>query len=217
MDSNLGTVDFWCGWIGAVRCEEKLDCRVDLLAVLPFFALFAVAQQRRPAAQQPAAASTRSQPQLLLPSRCSPLTTSQCLLVFRYDLVAEAIRIRCLWQSAVADGVPGQTDRILVITSKPKVEGQTNFVLVDRSGQEVGDVLVTVTNPEPVREGNKVVIHNKIDNLAGFTNYLCNPICIRLKDDMEGADRVPQRNLFSGLSSTINQTATTPPEPAGTQ
>jgi hypothetical protein len=34
---------------------------------------------------------------------------------------------------------------------------------------------------------------------------------------MEGADRVPQRNLFSGLSSTINQTATTPPAPAGTQ
>lgn len=90
-------------------------------------------------------------------------------------------------------------------------------MLVDGSGQEVGNVLVTVTNPEPVREGNKVVIHNKIDNLAGFTNYLCNPICIRLKDDMEGADRVPQRNLFSGLSSTINQTATTPPAPAGTQ
>ena len=90
-------------------------------------------------------------------------------------------------------------------------------MLVDRSGQEVGNVVVTVTNPEPVREGNKVVVHNKIGNLAGFTNYLCNPICIRLKDDMEGADRVPQRNLFSGFSSTINQTTTTPPAPAGTQ
>ena len=79
---------------------------------------------------------------------------------------------------------------MLVITSKP-IEGQTNFLLVDGSGQEVGNVLVTVANPEPVREGHKVEIHNKIDNLAGYTNYLCNPICIRLKDDMEGADRVP--------------------------
>ena len=68
---------------------------------------------------------------------------------------------------------------------------------MDGSGQEVGNVAVTVTNPEPVRQPNKVVIHNKIDNLAGYTNYLCNPICIRVKDEMEGADRVPQRNLFS--------------------
>ena len=65
---------------------------------------------------------------------------------------------------------------------KTGVEGQTNFLLVDRSGQEVGNVVVTVTNPEPVRQGNKVVVHNKINNLPGFTNYICNPICIRVKD-----------------------------------
>ena len=46
------------------------------LAVLPCFALFAVAQQHRPhAAQQPA-----------LPSRCSLLTPSQCLRALRYDM-----------------------------------------------------------------------------------------------------------------------------------
>ena len=56
------------------------------LAVLPCFALFAVAQQR-PAAQQPAAASNLlPASNLPLPSRCSLLTTSQCLLVFRYDM-----------------------------------------------------------------------------------------------------------------------------------
>ena len=48
------------------------------LAVLPCFALFAVAQQQRPAAQQPAPSPA--------PRRCSLLTTSQCLLVFRYDM-----------------------------------------------------------------------------------------------------------------------------------
>ena len=37
-----------------------------------------------------------------------------------------------------------------------------------------------------------MVIHNKIDNVAGYTNYLCNPICIRAKDEMEGGDRVPR-------------------------
>jgi Pilus formation protein N terminal region len=122
----------------------------------------------------------------------------------------------------VAEAVPGQTDRVLVITSKPDVEGQTNFLLVDRSGQEVGNVVVTVANPEQplVRQANKVVVHNKIDNLPGYTNYICNPICIRVKDEMEGGDRVPQRNLFSQSSSdTLNQTIdqTTTTAPAGTQ
>src|SRR5262249_17885044 len=76
----------------------------------------------------------------------------------------------------VADAVPGATDRVLVITSKP-VEGQTNFLLVDGSGQEVGNIVVSVTYPEPVREAHKVEIHNKLDNVAGYTNYICNPIC----------------------------------------
>ena len=176
------------------------------LAVLPCFALFAVAQQQRPAAQQPAPQEVKPTHYITMPPGFS----------IRYESPRPFASVAS-GNPAVADGVPGQTDRILVITSKPKVEGQTNFVLVDRSGQEVGNVLVTVTNPEPVRQPNKVVVHNKINNLPGYTNYLCNPICIRLKDDNEGADRVPQRNLFSGLSSTINQTATTPPAPAGTQ
>jgi hypothetical protein len=174
------------------------------LAVLPCFALFAAAQQQRPAAQQPAPQEVKPTHYITMPPGFS----------IRYESPRPFASVAS-GNPAVADGVPGQTDRILVITSKP-VQGQTNFVLVDRSGQEVGNVLVTVTNPEPVREGNKVVVHNKINNLAGFTNYLCNPICIRLKDDNEGTDRVPQRNLYGGLSSTINQTTTTPPAPAGT-
>ena len=105
----------------------------------------------------------------------------------------------------IAEAVPGQNNRVLVITSKPEVEGQTNFLLVDGSGQEVGNVAVTVTNPEPVRQPNKVVVHNKINNLPGYTNYLCNPICIRVKDEMEGGDRVPERNLFS-QSTTSSDT-----------
>ena len=65
-------------------------------------------------------------------------------------------------------------------------------------------------------------VNNKINNLPGYTNYLCNPICIRVKDEMEGGDRVPERNLFSQSttsSDTLNQTINqrTPPAPAGTQ
>ena len=88
---------------------------------------------------------------------------------------------------------------------------------MDRSGQEVGNVVVTVTNPEPVREGNKVVVHNKINNLAGYTAYICNPICFRVKDDMEGGDRVPQRNLFSvARPIQLTNDTTTTHAPAGT-
>jgi hypothetical protein len=81
-------------------------------------------------------------------------------------------------------------------------------LLVDRDGQEVGNVVVTV---QPDREPNKVVIHNKKDNLAGYTNYICNPICVRVGDPMEGGDRVPLRNLSSQtLNQTIGQTITNP-------
>jgi hypothetical protein len=123
----------------------------------------------------------------------------------------------------VAEAVPGPTDRVLVITSKPD-EGQTNFLLVDRSGQEVANVAVTVAYPEQplVREPNKVVVHNKLDNLAGYTNYICNPICIRVGDPNEGGDRVPVQNLSTTngtVKQTIDQTlkqTPLPPAPAGT-
>jgi Pilus formation protein N terminal region len=120
----------------------------------------------------------------------------------------------------VAEAVPGPTDRVLVITSKPEIEGQTNFLLVDRSGQEVANVAVTVAYPEQplVREANKVVVHNKLDNLAGYTNYICNPICIRVGDPNEGGDRVPVQNLSSGTLNTTGsyKTTTTTTAPAGT-
>ena len=179
------------------------------LAILSCFTVFAVAQQR-PAAQQPPA----SQP---------PAATQQSVQPTHYITVPPGFSIRyespkpfasvVPGNTRVADAVPGATDRVLVITSKT-VEGQTNFLLVDGSGQEVGNVVVTVTNPEV--PGKKVVIHNKIDNVAGYTNYLCNPICIRVKDEMEGGDRVPVRNLStqfsnSTINSSVNQTTTAPP------
>jgi Pilus formation protein N terminal region len=179
------------------------------LAILSCFTVFAVAQQR-PAAQQPPA----SQP---------PAATQQSVRPTHYITMPPGFSIRyespkpfasvVPGNTRVADAVPGATDRVLVITSKP-IEGQTNFLLVDGSGQEVGNVVVTVANPEV--QGHKVEIHNKIDNVAGYTNYLCNPICIRARDEMEGGDRVPVRNLStqfsnSSVNSTVNQTTTAPP------
>jgi Pilus formation protein N terminal region len=182
------------------------------LAVLPCFALFAVAQQQRAAAQQPAAA------QQVQPTHYITMPPGYSI---RYEAPRPFASV-VAGNTNIAEAVPGQNNRVLVITSKPEVEGQTNFLLVDGSGQEVGNVAVTVTNPEPVRQPNKVVVHNKINNLPGYTNYLCNPICIRVKDEMEGGDRVPERNLFSQSttsSDTLNQTIDqrTPPAPAGTR
>jgi Pilus formation protein N terminal region len=179
------------------------------LAVLSYLTVFAVAQQR-PAAQHPSASQR-------------PAATQQSVQPTHYITMPPGFSIRyesprpfasvVPGNTRVADAVPGATDRVIVITSKT-VEGQTNFLLVDGSGQEVGNVVVTVANPEV--EGHKVEIHNKIDNVAGYTNYLCNPICIRAKDEMEGGDRVPVRNLSTQFSnSTLNQTVKQTPAPAG--
>ena len=88
---------------------------------------------------------------------------------------------------------------------------------MDGSGQEVGNVVVTVAYPEPlVRQANKVVVHNKINNLPGFTNYICNPICIRVADPMEGGDRVPLQNLSMWHSKYELKLAHIHAAPAGT-
>jgi hypothetical protein len=170
------------------------------LAILSCFAVFAAAQQR-PAAQQPAAAqqSVQATHYIKMPPGFS----------IRYESPRPFASV-VSGNPKVAEAVPGGSDRVLLITSKT-VEGQTNFLLVDGSGQEVGNVVVNVTNSEPVREGNKVVIHNKINNLAGYTNYICNPICIRVGDPMEGGDRVPPQNLST---QTFNQTINQLPPPA---
>ena len=188
------------------------------LAVLPCFALFAVAQQRAAAQQQRAAAQQPAAAQQVQPTHYITMPPGYSI---RYESPRPFASV-VAGNTNIAEAVPGQNNRVLVITSKPEVEGQTNFLLVDGSGQEVGNVAVTVTNPEPVRQPNKVGVHNKINNLPGYTNYLCNPICIRVKDEMEGGDRVPERNLFSQSttsSDTLNQTIDqrTPPAPAGTR
>jgi glucose/arabinose dehydrogenase len=194
---------------GQVR-RKNLIAGSICLAVLPCFALFAVAQQR-PAAQQPAASQQ--------PAPSQQPAAAQQVQATHYISMPPGFSIR--YESPrpfasvvssnpkIAEAVPSQTDRVLVITSKPDVEGQTNFLLVDRSGQEIGNVVVTIAYPEQplVREANKVVVHNKKDNLAGFTNYICNPICIRVGDPMEGGDRVPLQNLSSS-HGTLNTTGT---------
>ena len=166
------------------------------LAVLSGVTVFAVAQQR-------AAAQTQ---QSVQPTH---YITMRPGFSIRYESPRPFASV-VPGNTRIADAVPGATDRVLVITSKP-VEGQTNFLLVDGSGQEVGNVVVSVTYPEPVREPHKVEIHNKLDNVAGYTNYICNPICIRVAEPTEGGDRVPLRNLGLGINQTINQ----PPAPAG--
>jgi glucose/arabinose dehydrogenase len=186
------------------------------LAVLPCFALFAVAQQQRPAAQQPAASQ---QPAAAQQVQATHYISMPPGFSIRYESPRPFASV-VSGNTKVAEAVPGQTDRVLVITSKADVEGQTNFLLVDRSGQEVANVVVTVAYPEQalVRQGSKVEVHNKRSNLAGFTNYICNPICIRVADPMEGTDRVPVQNLSTqNVNETINQTIkqTPPPPPPG--
>jgi Pilus formation protein N terminal region len=189
------------------------------LAVLPCFALFAVAQQQRPAAQQPAAGQQPAAAQQVQPTHYITMPPGFSI---RYESPRPFASV-VSGNTKVAEAVPGPTDRVLVITSKPD-EGQTNFLLVDRSGQEVANVAVTVAYPEQplVREANKVVVHNKLDNLAGYTNYICNPICIRVGDPNEGGDRVPVQNLSTTngtVKQTIDQTlkqTPLPPAPAGT-
>jgi glucose/arabinose dehydrogenase len=186
------------------------------LAVLPCFALFAVAQQQRPPAQQPAPSQQPAAPQQVQATHYISMPPGFSI---RYESPRPFASV-VSGNTKVAEAVPGQTDRVLVITSKADVEGQTNFLLVDRSGQEVANVVVTVAYPEQalVRQGSKVEVHNKRSNLAGFTNYICNPICIRVADPMEGTDRVPVQNLSTqNVNETINQTIkqTPPPPPPG--
>jgi Pilus formation protein N terminal region len=185
---------------GQVRGKTLIAGSIGL-AVLPCFALFAVAQQQRPAAQQPTASE-------------QPAAARQSVQATHYITMPPGFSIRyesprsfasvTSGNTNVAEAVPGQRDRVLIITSK-SVPGQTNFLLLDGNGQEVGNVIVIVANPDPERPANKVVVHNKLNNLAGYTNYLCNPICIRVPDPMEGGDRVPLQNL-STLNQTIEQT-----------
>jgi Pilus formation protein N terminal region len=176
------------------------------LAILSCSTVFAVAQQRAPAQQPPASQQPVATQQSVQPTH---YITMRPGFSIRYESPRPFASV-VPGNTRVADAVPGATDRVLVITSKP-VEGQTNFLLVDGSGQEVGNVVVTVTNPEPIREAHKVVVHNKLNNLAGYTNYICNPICIRVGDPAEGGDRVPLQNLGLGINQTFNQT----PAPAG--
>ena len=190
------------------------------LAVLPCFALFAAAQQQRPAAQQPAASQQPAAAQQVQPTHHITMPPGFSIRFESPRSFASVVS----GNTKVAEAVPGQTDRVLVITSKADVEGQTNFLLVDRSGQEVANVVVTVAYPEQalVRQGSKVEVHNKRSNLAGFTNYICNPICIRVGDPNEGGDRVPVQNLSTTngtVKQTIDQTlkqTPLPPAPAGT-
>jgi hypothetical protein len=196
-DSATEATRLILGWLdrsGQLR-RKNLIAGSICLAVLPCFALFAVAQQQSPATQQPGAsqqpaAAKQVQPthDIKIPPGFTIRYDESAQTVIRSDAVQRvqpthvitmppgfSIRYKSPRPFAsivsgninVADAVPGSTDQALIITSQPEAEGQTNFLLVDGSGQEVGNVVVTV---QPVREANKVVIHNKIKNLPGYTN-----------------------------------------------
>jgi hypothetical protein len=180
------------------------------LALLPCFALSAAAQQRpasqQPVTQQPAAAQQTTEVQTPQPTHYIEMPPGFSMRFEAPRSFASVIP----GNAAIADAIPGQTDRVLVITSKP-VTGQTNFLMVDERGLEVANLLVTVAYPAPEREATKVVIHNKLQNLAGFTNYSCNPICVRVDDRLEGSDRVPPPRVLLQQPITVNTGPTNPP------
>ena len=196
------------------------------LAALSCFAVLAVAQQRPAAPQQPAATpqpapaqQPAAAPGVAPQNVPAPQNvTAQEPRPTHYIEMPPGFTIRfesprpfasvVAGNIEVAEAVPGQSDRILVVTSKPVI-GATNFLMIDRNGQEVANLLVNVKYPPAAREVGKVAIHNKKDNLAGFTNYICNPICVRVNDDLEGEDRVPP-------AQNLNQTFITTPSPAPT-
>jgi hypothetical protein len=113
--------------------------------------------------------------------------------------------------SKVADAIPGQIDRVVVITSK--TAGQTNLLMVDDKGEQVANLFVSVA-PINRRESKKVAIHNKLDNLAGYTAYQCSPICVRMDDKLEGSDRVPPPRVVLQQPITVNAPPTSPPPPS---
>ena len=209
--------------------SNNLIAGLICLAVLPCFALFAVAQeppapqgQRIPDIKIPPGFNIRYEPhqtQTVIRAdavqRVQPthLITMPPSFSIRYELPKPFASV-VSGNTNIAAAVQGSTDRVLVINSQPDAQGQTNFLLVDRDGREVGNIVVTVQSD---REPNKVVIHNKKDNVAGYTNYICNPICVRVGDPMEGGDRVPLRNLSSQtFNQTINQPTTNPTIPPTT-
>lgn len=85
----------------------------------------------------------------------------------------------------VVDGAPARDSSTLRFIAK--APGATNVIVLDEQDEPIANIVVVVSP----REIAKVVIHNKLGNLAGYTAYQCTPICTRLEDKFEGQDRIP--------------------------
>lgn len=104
---------------------------------------------------------------------------------------------------AIVDAAP-QSDHRLLLTAK--ATGATNVMVLDDQGELVANLIVSVGGTL-----NKIVIHNKRDNLAGYTAYSCTPVCERIEDKMEGTDRVPPQNQYQYNSTSTATTIQQPP------
>lgn len=114
-----------------------------------------------------------------------------------------AFRTASVADASIIEVVP-QSDHRLLLTAK--ATGSTNVMVLDEQGDLVANLIVSVGGVL-----NKVVIHNKRDNLAGYTAYSCSPVCERIDDKMEGTDRVPLQNQYQYNSTSTTTTIQPPP------
>ena len=195
------------------------------LAALSCFAVLAVAQQRPAAPQQPAAtpqpapARPAAAPQDV-PARPAaapqnvPAPQRVAAQEPRYTHYIEmppgfTIRFKSPrpfasvvpGNTAVADAIPGPTDRLLVVTSKP-VPGATNFLLIDGNGQEVANLLVNVKSPEV---GSKVAIHNKA-LVTSYTVYQCSENRCEYVGEVTAKEPAPLPRGYQSIDQKVDWT-----------
>jgi Flp pilus assembly secretin CpaC len=165
------------------------------LAALSCFAVLAVAQQRPAAPQQPATAPAGSDCTTCPQNVPAPQSvTPKGPQYTHYIEMPPGITIRfespqpfasvVPGNTDVADAVPGPTDRLLAVTSKT-VTGATNFLMLDRNGQEVANLLVNVRYPPAEWEvrGSRVQIHSK-KLVHSYYLYRCSENRCQLIDEL---------------------------------
>lgn len=83
--------------------------------------------------------------------------------------------------------IEAQSDKDVIITAK--AAGSEQILMTGEQGETVANLLVNVTG----LERHSVHIHSKLGNVHAYWAYNCPPNrgCYRVKDDLEGEDRVP--------------------------
>jgi hypothetical protein len=187
------------------------------LATLSCFAV--LAQQSPAAAQLPAAAPAAGStcetcPQNVLPPQN---VTPQVPQPTHYIEMPPGTTIRfespqpfasvIPGNTAVADAVPGPTNRILVVTSK-RVKSATNFLMINGNGQQVADLLVNVMYPPdapPQPEAGRVQIHSK-KLVHSYYVYRCSENRCQYVDEL--TVREPAELPRGNLNQTFDQNIT---------